>query len=95
MTYGFWPFTSKLEEVNLTSSRSDDIYKQLGAKPIINAIGSVTMLGGSTPVPEVKEAMDQADVDVLAVTDGEGAFIGMLSADDILKLDEILEETGG
>jgi len=40
-------------------------------------------------------AMEQADVDVLAVTDTEGAFIGMLSADDILKLDEILDETGG
>ena len=38
-----------------------DIYKELGAKPIINAIGSVTMLGGSTPVSEVKEAMDKAD----------------------------------
>ena len=46
----------------MTGSRSDDIYKELGAKPIINAIGSVTMLGGSTPVPEVKEAMDRADV---------------------------------
>jgi CBS domain-containing protein len=40
-------------------------------------------------------AMEQADVDVLAVTDAEGAFIGMISADDILKLDEILDETGG
>ncbi len=39
-------------------------------------------------------AMEQADVDVLAVTDAEGAFIGMLSAEDILKLDEILDETG-
>tara|TARA_B110000438_G_scaffold299782_1_gene350678 strand:+ start:422 stop:2146 length:1725 start_codon:yes stop_codon:yes gene_type:complete len=39
-------------------------------------------------------AMEQADVDILAVTDAEGAFIGMLSADDILKLDEILDETG-
>jgi D-glucosaminate-6-phosphate ammonia-lyase len=38
-----------------------DIYQELGAKPVINAIGSVTMLGGSTPVPEVKEAMEQAD----------------------------------
>jgi D-glucosaminate-6-phosphate ammonia-lyase len=37
------------------------IYKELGAKPVINAIGSVTMLGGSTPIPEVKEAMDRAD----------------------------------
>ncbi len=40
-------------------------------------------------------AMEQANVDILAVTDAEGAFIGMLSADDILKLDEILDETGG
>ena len=40
-------------------------------------------------------AMEKADVDVLAVTDAEGAFIGMVSADDILKLDEILDETGG
>ena len=39
-----------------------EIYKEIGAKPIINAIGSVTMLGGSTPVPEVKEAMEQADI---------------------------------
>ena len=37
------------------------IYKELGAKPVINATGSVTLLGGSTPVPEVKEAMDAAD----------------------------------
>jgi D-glucosaminate-6-phosphate ammonia-lyase len=38
-----------------------DIYQELGAKPVINAIGSVTMLGGSTPAPEVKEAMERAD----------------------------------
>jgi L-seryl-tRNA(Ser) seleniumtransferase len=37
------------------------IYRELGAKPVINATGSVTLLGGSTPVPEVKEAMDAAD----------------------------------
>jgi L-seryl-tRNA(Ser) seleniumtransferase len=44
-------------------SQSDwgEIYRELGAKPIINAIGSVTLLGGSTPVPEVKEAMERAD----------------------------------
>ncbi|MEE8443255.1 MAG: hypothetical protein V3S37_05845 [Dehalococcoidia bacterium] len=37
------------------------VYKEIGARPVINAIGSVTMLGGSTPIPEVKEAMDRAD----------------------------------
>ena len=36
------------------NSEWGQIYKSLGATPIINAIGSVTMLGGSTPVPEVK-----------------------------------------
>ena len=34
-----------------------DVYKELGAVPVINATGSVTMLGGSTPVPEVTEAI--------------------------------------
>ena len=38
-----------------------NIYREIGAKPVINAIGSVTMLGGSTPSPEVKEAMERAD----------------------------------
>jgi len=37
-----------------------NIYTDLGASPVINAIGSVTMLGGSTPSPEVKAAMEQA-----------------------------------
>ena len=46
----------------MTDSTWGDIYKELGAKPIINAIGSVTMLGGSTPAPEVKDAMAQANV---------------------------------
>ena len=38
-----------------------NIYKELGVRPVINATGSVTMLGGSTPAPEVLEAMDQAN----------------------------------
>lgn len=37
------------------------IYKELGVTPVINATGSVTMLGGSTPAPEVLEAMDRAN----------------------------------
>ncbi|MDP6976913.1 MAG: chloride channel protein [Acidimicrobiales bacterium] len=40
-------------------------------------------------------AMGDAEADVLAVTDNDNAFIGLLREDDILKLDEILEETGG
>jgi len=30
----------------------------------------------------------------LAVTDADGTFIGVVTADDILKLDEILDQTG-
>ena len=39
-------------------------------------------------------AMESADVDVLAVTDNDGTFIGIVAEDDIVKLDEILDETG-
>jgi CIC family chloride channel protein len=40
-------------------------------------------------------AMDASQADVLAVTDGDGQFIGVVTEDEILKLDEILDETGG
>ena len=40
-------------------------------------------------------AMDASRTDVLAVTDSEGQFIGVVTEDEILKLDEILDETGG
>ncbi len=44
----------------MVSNESESIYSDIGVKPIINAIGSVTMLGGSTPIPEVVEAMERA-----------------------------------
>ncbi len=56
----------------MAGSSWGDIYKELGAKPIINAIGSVTMLGGSTPIPEVKEAMERA----------ESAYIPMMELEE-------------
>lgn len=40
-------------------------------------------------------AMEDADVDVLAVVDGDGTFVGIVDELDILKLDEILDETEG
>ena len=39
-------------------------------------------------------AMESADIDVLPITDNEGTFIGVVYAEDILKLSEILDETG-
>ena len=52
----------------MTATDWGSIYKELGAKPVINATGSVTMLGGSTPAPEVKEAMERA----------EGAYLSLI-----------------
>ncbi len=40
---------------------SYDPYAALGVRPIINARGNQTVLGGSTPSGRVKEAMDAAD----------------------------------
>ena len=50
----------------------------VSAKPIINAIGSVTMLGGSTPIPEVKRAMDLADssyIPLIELEEKAGEFL--------------------
>jgi predicted transcriptional regulator len=39
------------------------------------------------------EAMDASAVDRLPVTDGRGLFIGVVTMDEIIKLDEILDVT--
>ena len=38
-----------------------DVYTKLGIRPIINAQGNRTVLGGSTPFPRVKQAMEAAE----------------------------------
>ena len=38
-------------------------------------------------------AMERIDTEVLAVCDSEGSFIGAVRSDEIIRLDEILEET--
>ena len=65
----------------MTSASWGDIYKELGAKPVINATGSVTMLGGSTPIPEVREAMAQADgayIPLMELQEAAGAAIARM-----------------
>jgi CIC family chloride channel protein len=44
---------------------------------------------------QVVEAMEGADADRLAVTDASGLFIGVVSFDDIVRLDEILDQAAG
>ena len=38
------------------------VYSRLGVRPVINARGNQTILGGSTPPPGVRRAMDDADL---------------------------------
>ena len=57
------------------------VYRRLGVRPVINAQGNRTVLGGSTPGPEVKAAMDQADgsyVKMQDLLDRTGEFIADL-----------------
>lgn len=42
---------------------------------------------------DVVVVMEQADIDVLAVTDSSGTFIGVVIEDDVVRLGEILDET--
>lgn len=42
---------------------------------------------------DVVAVMDEYDVDVLAVTDSDGTFVGVVQATEIVKLGEILDET--
>src|SRR4029077_2601575 len=37
-----------------------DIYQSIGVRPLINASGNFTIISGSTMLPEVRAAMDQA-----------------------------------
>ena len=67
----------------MTTENWGAIYKEMGAKPVINATGSVTLLGGSTPVAEVKAAMDAAD----------SAFIPLIELEQVAG-DRIAEMLG-
>ena len=58
------------------SSEAQRLYAEMGAVPVINAFGNMTMLGGSSPSPAVQEAMRLAgryyvDMDELFGSTGE------------------------
>jgi L-seryl-tRNA(Ser) seleniumtransferase len=60
---------------------SENIYSRLGATPIINAAGNSTAMGGSTPTPIVKQAMEEAEehfVDMEELLEKSGDHIASL-----------------
>ena len=68
--------------ISATDAGWGDIYKELGARPVVNAIGSVTMLGGSSPPDEVREAMERANdayIPLMELQDKAGAAIAAMT----------------
>ena len=66
----------------MTQESWGDVYRELGATPVINAIGSVTLLGGSTPAPEIKAEMDRADsayIPLMELEEKAGAVIAQMA----------------
>ncbi|MGH9112629.1 MAG: chloride channel protein [Acidimicrobiales bacterium] len=46
-------------------------------------------------VRDAVQAMEAGNADVLAVVDGDDRFVGVVTTDEVLRLDEILERTNG
>ena len=66
----------------MTQESWGDVYRELGATPVINAIGSVTLLGGSTPAPEIKAEMERADsayIPLMELEEKAGAVIAQMA----------------
>ena len=62
----------------MTDRIGSKIYTKLEVRPVINAGGSTTRFGGSTPSPAVKRAMDEADaswVEIQELLEKSGAYI--------------------
>lgn len=45
----------------MNDGTSPDVFKELGVRRVINAVGTATVLGGSVLSPEIQMAMDQAN----------------------------------
>ena len=59
-------------------NEAQQLYAAMGARPVINALGNRTLLGGSRPEPEVLEAMQLAGryyVDMDELLEGSGRIV--------------------
>ncbi|MBI1927634.1 hypothetical protein HYR99_25755, partial [Candidatus Poribacteria bacterium] len=72
----------------MTNDYGRIIYEELGVKPVINAAGNMTLLGGSRLSPKVQEAMEVANryfVDMEELLKRTGEIIaGMMGAEAAL-----------
>src|SRR5690606_28570926 len=53
----------------------------------------VGVVGPDATLREAVAAMEDADVDVIAVVDRSGTFVGVVDHDEVVRLDEILDES--
>ncbi len=62
--------------------RGENVYRRLGLRPVVNAAGILTNLGGSLMLPEVKAAMEQAGreyIDLLELQKAAGERIAQVT----------------
>jgi L-seryl-tRNA(Ser) seleniumtransferase len=71
--------------MSTSAASATNVYEQLGVRPVINARGNNTVLGGSTPSARVRRAMQEAEryyVDMKQLLDRSGEVIaGLLGAE--------------
>src|SRR5438552_1244464 len=49
------------KETAMESAPATTIYEQIGVKPVVNARGFNTVVGGNTPTPRMKQAMEEVE----------------------------------
>jgi predicted transcriptional regulator len=72
------------------------VRREAWATTDVRTIARTTAPRGRTTwlVRDAVTAMERGDTDVLAIVDYDDRFVGMVTTDEVLRLDEILERTG-
>ena len=81
---GLWASTSKTSGLVTTGKfpKPNNLYQSLGVRPLINARGTVTVLGACRMLPEVQQAMEEASkeyVQLDELMEGVGKRLGELT----------------